>query len=46
MHSSTGEFQTQMDQRSDDSNLQHVKGKKVETVIKWYHRCSHETLYR
>ena len=26
MHPSTGEYRTQMDHRSDDSNLQHVKG--------------------
>ena len=32
-----GEFRPQTDQRSDDSNLQHVIGKQVETVIKRYH---------
>ena len=36
---SIGEFRPQTDQRSDDSNLQHVKrGKQVETVINRYHR--------
>ena len=33
----SGAFRTQTDQRSDDSNLQHVKGGKVETIIKQYH---------
>ena len=42
----TDEFRSHIDQRSDDSNSHRVKGEQVETVIKRYHRCFHNTLYR
>ena len=36
------ELRPQTDQRSDDSNLLHVKGETGKTVIKRYHRLYHD----